>query len=515
MKKILLSLAAVAAFTFNSNAQAPEGFKYQAVVRNASSVILTNQAVGLRMTIQQGTIGGTTVYSETFSTTTNAYGLVNIEIGTGTVLSGNLASINWANGPYFIETAVDNTGGTAYVVMGTSQLMSVPYALFAKTATNVINDAVNDADSNPTNEIQSLSLVGQNLTISGGNTVVLPSGSGTTLDGAYDQGGPGLGRTITADAGPVQINGSGTNTAALGIQFTGTGNSINAANTNAANTFSTVQAVTNSSTANNSAIFGQSTGAARAVAGEVTATSTADAAVRGNNLRTTGGMGVEGVGFNGVSGQTNYRAGYGVFGQNFDLVGPITENSVGVGGVGYIGVLGQSSDPVNGGGIGSLDNIIALGDLVVSGTKNFRIDYPKDPENKYLNHFSIESNEVLNIYRGTVAFDSNGVAIVQLPEWFDDVNKNPSYQLTPIGGYAPIYIAEKLKDGRFVIAGGTIGMEVSWAVYAERNDPYLQQHPEARQVVEDKSDREAGKYLRPDLYNQPDEKAIIKAPAKK
>jgi hypothetical protein len=134
MKKLILSLVAAATLSLSSFGQAPEGFKYQAVVRDACNTILNNQAVGMRMTIQQGSIGGTTVYSETFSTTTNAYGLVNLEIGNGTVVSGTFATIDWSNGPYFIETAVDVTGGTSYAVMGTSQLMSVPYALYAKTS---------------------------------------------------------------------------------------------------------------------------------------------------------------------------------------------------------------------------------------------------------------------------------------------------------------------------------------------------------------------------------------------
>ena len=134
MKKLILSLVAIATLSLSTFGQAPEGFKYQAVVRDAGNTILNNQAVGMRMTIQEGSIGGTTVYQETFSTTTNAYGLVNLEIGNGTVVTGTFASIDWANGPYFIETAVDVTGGTSYSVMGTSQLMSVPYALYAKTS---------------------------------------------------------------------------------------------------------------------------------------------------------------------------------------------------------------------------------------------------------------------------------------------------------------------------------------------------------------------------------------------
>ncbi len=134
MIKILLSFVVIATLSFSSFGQAPEGFKYQAVVRDAGNVILNNQAVGMRMTIRQGAIGGTTVYSETFSTTTNAYGIVNLEIGNGTLAAGNFTSIDWANGPFFMETAVDVTGGINYSVMGTSQLMSVPYALYAKTS---------------------------------------------------------------------------------------------------------------------------------------------------------------------------------------------------------------------------------------------------------------------------------------------------------------------------------------------------------------------------------------------
>ena len=131
MKKLILSLVAIATISLSSFGQAPEGFKYQAVVRDAGN----HQTVGMRLTIHQGSIGGVTAYSETFSVTSNAYGLVNLEIGTGTT-PYDFTTIDWGNGPYFIETAADVTGGTSYTVMGTSQLMSVPYALYAKTSGN-------------------------------------------------------------------------------------------------------------------------------------------------------------------------------------------------------------------------------------------------------------------------------------------------------------------------------------------------------------------------------------------
>lgn len=173
MKKQFITLLMFVAFAAVSFAQAPDGFKYQAVVRNAGNTIITNQSVGIRMTIQQGSIGGTTVYSESFSETTNAYGLVNLEIGSGIVISGSFSAIDWANGPFYIETAIDITGGNAYVVMGTSQLMSVPYALHAQTAESVTNDQVDDADANPTNELQIISFSNDTLYLSDGGTVYL------------------------------------------------------------------------------------------------------------------------------------------------------------------------------------------------------------------------------------------------------------------------------------------------------------------------------------------------------
>ena len=174
MKKILLSLVTIATISFTSFGQAPEGFKYQAVVRDASSNPMTDQAVGMRLTIQQGSIGGGVVYQETFTPTTNSYGLVNLEIGTGTS-TDDFSSIDWSNGPYFIETAVDVTGGTSYAVMGTSQLMSVPYALYAKTSGNGEGPQGDQGPQGPPGED------GQGGITNGGTGIEVP-GDGTSGD---------------------------------------------------------------------------------------------------------------------------------------------------------------------------------------------------------------------------------------------------------------------------------------------------------------------------------------------
>src|SRR6056297_3175942 len=127
-------------------AQSPVKMSYQAVIRDASNNLITDQAVGMQISILQGSASGTAVYVETQTPTSNTYGLVSIEIGTGT--SGDdFATIDWANGSYYLKTETDPTGGTSYTITGTSQLMSVPYALHAKTAENGISSVQTNAIS--------------------------------------------------------------------------------------------------------------------------------------------------------------------------------------------------------------------------------------------------------------------------------------------------------------------------------------------------------------------------------
>ena len=116
-------------------AQAPEKMSYQAVVRDSGDALVTNQAVGMQISILQTTATGTAVYVETHTETTNVNGLVTLEIGTGSVVSGDFTTIDWSADSYFIKTETDPTGGTSYTITGTSQLLSVPYALHAKTVT--------------------------------------------------------------------------------------------------------------------------------------------------------------------------------------------------------------------------------------------------------------------------------------------------------------------------------------------------------------------------------------------
>ena len=138
MKNLFTFFAAVV-LTANVFAQAPQKMSYQAVIRNSSNALVSSTAVSMRISILQGSTSGTAVYVETQTATTNANGLVSLEIGAGTGVTGTFAGIDWSAGPYFIKTETDPAGGTSYSITGTSQLLSVPYALSAASASSIVN----------------------------------------------------------------------------------------------------------------------------------------------------------------------------------------------------------------------------------------------------------------------------------------------------------------------------------------------------------------------------------------
>ncbi len=123
-------------FSLFSFAQTPEKLSYQAVVRDAENNLVTNRPIGIQISILQGSSSGTPTYIEQHNPTTNSNGLVSIDIGTGLIISGDFASIDWGTNSYFLKTESDLDGGTNYTIEGTSQLLSVPYALHAKSAKN-------------------------------------------------------------------------------------------------------------------------------------------------------------------------------------------------------------------------------------------------------------------------------------------------------------------------------------------------------------------------------------------
>jgi hypothetical protein len=158
---------------------------------------------------------------------------------------------------------------------------------------------------------------------------------------------------------------------------------------------------------------------------------------------------------------------------------------------------------------GSFAGPVVVNGVLTAAVKQFKIDHPLDPANKYLMHAAVESPDMKNIYDGVVVLDANGEAVVDLPPWFEALNRDFRYQLTCIGGAAPVYVAEEVSEGHFRIAGGTPGLKVSWQVTGIRKDAFAVAHP---MVVEpEKSGDERGRYLSPVELGMPASLSVDRA----
>jgi hypothetical protein len=233
------------------------------------------------------------------------------------------------------------------------------------------------------------------------------------------------------------------------------------------------------------------------------------------------GVGVWGGsdGSNGVEGISHAQRGRGIYGFSDGKIGDgvdgisvnggfgVRGTSYGAGGAGVVGFgTGPGTIAVyglnSGGEAGEFD-----GDVLVAGTLtkfagSFKIDHPLEPAHKYLSHSFVESPDMMNIYNGIATLDQDGTAIVALPAWFEALNRDFRYQLTPIGAPGPnLYIAQEIRGNRFTIAGGASGMKVSWQVTGIRHDPYAEAH--RIPVEEDKPAVEQGVYLYPEGFGQP------------
>ncbi|MGG5209219.1 beta strand repeat-containing protein [Chryseobacterium sp. MIQD13] len=251
MNKILLSLGIMLCL-FMAHAQAPEKMSYQAIMRNGSGQLLINQSIAVRVSILQGSPAGTLVYSERLTGNTNPNGLITMEIGTGTVLSGTFSTIDWPTGSYYLKTETDPTGGTSYTITGTSQLLSVPYAMYAKSAggtggsfvipyTNTVNNAstlftlINDGDgtsvegvnNGTTSNIASVRGIVSNASPGGFSSGVrgINNGTGGLGVGVYgSQNGSGWGvYGVTPNGLGVYGNASANGTGVYANSNTGTG----------------------------------------------------------------------------------------------------------------------------------------------------------------------------------------------------------------------------------------------------------------------------------------------------
>lgn len=181
-----------------------------------------------------------------------------------------------------------------------------------------------------------------------------------------------------------------------------------------------------------------------------------------------------------------------------------------------VGVYGRADGPqglavwavsAGGGRAGEFYGNVNVGGTLTKDAGSFKIDHPLDPANKYLSHSFVESPDMMNIYNGNATLDAKGEATVSLPDWFGALNKDFRYQLTAIGAPGPnLYVAQKVTQNQFRIAGGSPGMEVSWQITGIRQDAYANAH--RIPVEEAKSEKERGYYRHPDLFSQPEEKQL-------
>ena len=203
----------------------------------------------------------------------------------------------------------------------------------------------------------------------------------------------------------------------------------------------------------------------------------AGASAKGVVGRAPNGRGIVGEGAIGVSGVSASATGYGVWG-----VAPVGGNAL----------------------YGSGDGEVT-GSFSKAGG-NFKIDHPLAPATKYLQHSFVESPDMKNVYDGLVTLNTKGEATVKLPSYFEVLNRDLRYQLTPLGAFSPLYLKRPVAKGRFTIAGGSPGQDVCWQVTGIRQDPWAEAH---RVVVEvPKKGKDRGAYLHPELHGQPKSKGV-------
>ncbi|HKS25800.1 MAG TPA: hypothetical protein VJZ76_23620 [Thermoanaerobaculia bacterium] len=215
----------------------------------------------------------------------------------------------------------------------------------------------------------------------------------------------------------------------------------------------------------------------------------------------------------GVEGVHDNRGGCGVKGRSRNDTGVVAEGgSFGIRARGQVGLYSEN-ESVRGRQVwlsGFYSAAYFVGDVYINGFNTnsgggYLIDHPLDPANKYLRHSCVESPDQKNVYDGIATLDRNGEAMVELPAWFGALNRDFCYQLTCLGGHAPVFVAQEIQDNRFRIAGGIADLKVSWQVTGIRQDLWAKANPLIPE--EAKPEAERGTFLHPELHGQSEEKS--------
>lgn len=457
--------------------------------------------------------------------------------------SAGVATLGFEAGPHTTDTQLDsvdisNLGYVAgpHTIDNDTQLDSLAIANMGYIT------SFTEIDADSTNELQALSISNDTIFLAGGGFVKLPAATGDSdwaISGNNQysavSGNVGIGTTnptsklhITTNTTPgIYINNSGSATSLFndlssngGIANysyfngkAGSGFLVDSIGGDGWGFSATVNTITPivGNTISGAAFAGVQSGRGHGMflkhngvqgrAAEISATNAANtdytlvvtnkgegATIFAENSITTP-IGAIAVGQFQYSGSNNFQDHIGVSGSSVPTAG------VGIGVQGTGGFYGVH-------GIGGDYGVFSTGNSGATGTKSFVIDHPQDPENKILRHFSMESNEVLNVYRGVATLNSNGEIKIELPDYFEAINIEFSYQLTAIGTPQQPYILEEITNNKFTIAGKP-NSKVSWMVLAKRNDPYVKQNPRSVTNIVEKGKR-AGKYLMPELYGKPE-----------
>ena len=345
-----------------SYAQAPQKMSYQAIIRNASGQLIQNQNVSVYVSILQGSPTGNLVYAETHNGTTNVNGLLTLQIGSGTVLVGNFSAINWSSGNFYLKTETDPSGGTNYTIAGTSQLLSVPYAMYANSAGSAAGSSQWYVSGNNIYNANSGN-VGIGMTNPTERLVV--SGKTKTTDFQMTNGA-GAGKVLTSDASgnaTWQTSSSG-----FSLPYSGSGNTSNVAFqvSNYYNNGNGGVGISGSSSGSNSI--------------GVQGSSNTGTGVKGSSI--FAGIGVSGTSDDGIGGYFSSLSGLAL--------------QTGTGGTEINGTLKiTSGSPGNG--------------KVLTSDANGNATWQENYSNTYLLIAKKSTNQIFqNSYYGTVQFDNNG-----------------------------------------------------------------------------------------------------------
>jgi hypothetical protein len=528
----VVSLSAQQAAVAAANAVVPPVVKFSGVLTDSRGKPMAG-TVGVTFSLYKESQGGAALWVETQNVTLDKTGHYTAMLGSTT--SQGLPSDLFASG----EARWLGVQAQGETEQPRTVLMSVPYALKAADAETIggLPPSAFLKASAPGSATAANSSNQTMAGVTGSGTVnhVTKWLSATKLGNSNIFDGPagnvGIGTTSPTEKldvnGPARIRGNATVNGSL------TAGPITATSTSSGGTG--VFANAGSSSASNGLIAYGATGVAgyATVAGSI--------ALYGNAGNSTGSNGVVGYGATGVAGNSTITGSYGTYGNgstgvwgnstgtgaNVGVYGSGGSGGTGVYGVGDAwGVLGQSSSASgSGGGFGNSSTGDALftynqsggfaaffdGDVDVDGNLSkaagsFKIDHPLDPANKYLYHSFVESPDMMNIYNGNATTDEQGSAVVQLPEWFETLNRDFRYQLTVIGQFAQAIVASKVSNHQFAIKTDKPNVEVSWQVTGIRQDAWANAHRIPVEVPKAEADR--GLYLHPELFGAPAEKNI-------